>query len=233
MSNGLNENQNKRTIYRFLKRSFDIVMSFLALSLFLPFAIIISIGTAISTKANPFYPDKRLGRHGKTIYVLKFRTMYKDAETNPEKYLSEEQMEEFRHERKIENDPRVTPFGFYLRKTSLDEFPQFVNVFTGDMSLVGPRPITRKEIRENFDASERGKLLAIRPGITGNWQVFGRKDDTWNSGKRKQLVMEYLVKRSVAYDLKLLFLTIPSCLGYAVDVDKKARKARANLAKKD
>ena len=214
-----------RRVYRFFKRMTDILFSLVVLALFLPFALLIAIGTAISSKASPIYCDERLGKDGKVIGVFKFRTMYKDADSNPRKYLSRSQMRQFRHERKVTNDPRVTRFGSLLRKTSIDEIPQFLNVLIGDMSLVGPRPVTKREIYTNFSINERDLVLSVRPGITGSWQVYGRNDDTWSSGSRKRLVMDYFSHRSFWYDAKLLALTIPSCVGYTKAVEQASKHA--------
>ncbi len=209
-----------RFAYRFFKRASDIVLSLIVLALFLPFGILIAIGAAISSKSTPIYRDERLGKDGKVIRVFKFRTMYKDAESNPRKYLSRKQMREYNRERKVNNDPRITTFGAFLRKTSLDEMPQFLNVLLGDMSLVGPRPVTKREVYNNFSINERSLVLSIRPGITGQWQVYGRNDDTWSSGSRKRLVLDYCVRRSFWYDAKLLVLTIPACVGYSHNLNK-------------
>ncbi len=206
--------------YRFFKRASDIVFSLIVMALFLPFGLLIAIGAAISSKSTPIYRDERLGKDGKVIRVFKFRTMFKDAESNPRKYLSRKQMKQYRVERKVNNDPRVTVFGSLLRKTSLDEMPQFLNVLLGDMSLVGPRPVTKREIYSNFSINERTLVLSTRPGITGQWQVYGRNDDTWSSGSRKRLVLDYFNHRSFWYDAKLLALTIPSCVGYSRRVEE-------------
>lgn len=211
--------------YRFFKRAADILFSLLVLVLFLPIGIFVAIGAAISSKAMPIYRDERLGKDGKSIWVFKFRTMVKDAESNPGKYLNRSQMRQYRHERKVTNDPRVTRFGSLLRKTSIDEIPQFLNVLLGDMSLVGPRPVTKKEVYSNFSVDERSLVLSVRPGITGSWQVYGRNDDTWSSGSRKRLVMDYFSRRSLWYDAKLLMMTIPSCVGYSKAVNQASKNA--------
>ena len=216
-----------RLAYRFFKRTMDILFSLLVLAVFLPFGLIIAIGAAISSKASPIFRDERLGRDGKVIGVFKFRSMYKDAESNPRKYLSRSQMRQYRYERKVTNDPRVTRFGAFLRKTSIDEIPQFLNVLLGDMSLVGPRPVTKREIYTNFSINERDLVLSVRPGITGQWQVYGRNDDTWSSGSRKRLVMDYFNHRSLWYDAKLLVMTIPSCVGYSRHLQVVKAKSEA------
>ncbi len=219
------EHREGHFAYRFFKRAMDILFSLIVLAFFLPIGLFIAIGAGVSSKASPLYCDERLGKDGKTIRVFKFRTMYKDAETNPRKYLSRKQMRQYRTERKVTNDPRVTRFGALLRKTSLDEIPQFLNVIIGDMSLVGPRPVTKREVYANFSVDERDVVLSVRPGITGSWQVYGRNDDTWSSGSRKKLVMDYFNRRSFWYDAKLLALTIPSCVGYSSHIEEMKAKS--------
>ena len=199
-------------LYRCIKRCFDIFNSFLAILLLSWLLIIILIVQLIYTKGHPIFHDVRIGKDFKTIKVLKFRTMYYDAETNIDKYLTPEQKEEWLRERKIDKDPRITPIGKVLRKTSLDELPQLFNILFGSMSFVGPRPMTEYEVVHGFNEEEQKILLSVRPGLTGYWQVYGRSNVEFASGKRQALEMEYFSKRSLWMDLKILFLTIPAVL---------------------
>lgn len=202
--------------YRFTKRVFDIVFSAIGIVITFPFCLILSIFVMISTKSLPLFPDKRVGKKGKDIYIYKFRTMYKDSESNIKKYLNKEQIKMWNCERKVPNDPRVTRFGKILRRTSIDEIPQLLNIFIGNMSFVGPRPITRMEMDKNFTPEEQNLLYSGRPGLTGLWQVCGRTEETWMSGRRKMFDLIYFVKRSFIYDTKIFLLTIPSCFGFAL-----------------
>ena len=204
----------KEKTYFALKRAFDIFCAFILSILILPLMIIGMIISAISTKSFPIFFDIRVGKNHKIIKVLKLRTMYKDAESNIQKYLTDEQIKSWNEERKIDNDPRVTRIGKILRKTSIDEFPQLINILFGSMSFVGPRPITEFELKNNFNEEEQKFLLSVRPGLTGIWQVYGRSQDTWKSGKRKQYDLDYLKKKSTLFDIKLFILTIPSCLKF-------------------
>lgn len=138
--------------------------------------------------------------------------MVYDAETNIEKYLTPEQIQIWNRERKLDNDPRITKFGKFLRKTSLDELPQLFNILFGSMSIVGYRPMTEKEVNSHFTLKEREVLKKARPGLTGYWQVYGRSDVSFISGKRQQLEIEYFSKRSLWFDFKLIILTIPAVL---------------------
>ena len=198
--------------YRFFKRFFDIVLSLIGLIVLLPFLLLITIIQVFVTKGHPIYPDKRIGKDGKEIKVLKFRSMYYDAETNIDKYLTPEQKEIWMRERKLDDDPRITKFGKILRKTSIDELPQLVNILFGTMSLVGPRPMSRREVEEHFTAEERRILFSARPGLTGHWQVSGRNEVDFESGERQKLELEYYSKRSFRFDTKILFKTIPVVL---------------------
>ena len=111
----------------------------------------------------------------------------------------------------MENDPRITRVGKFLRKTSLDELPQLFNILFGLISVVGPRPVCEREL-DNFTDEQREKLLCVKPGLTGCWQVYGRKSATYKNGERQRLELTYLQKRGFFYDLKLIFLTIPAVL---------------------
>lgn len=200
-----------RQSYFFFKRLFDIVLSiFLILALSWLFLLILIINL-FATKGRPIFVDQRCGQYDKPIGVLKFRSMLIDAETEIQKYLNEEQLSLWEAERKIDNDPRVTTFGRFLRKTSLDELPQLFNILVGNMSFVGPRPITERELHY-FSDSEAELLLSAKPGLTGYWAVFGRSEVSFTSGKRQKLELSYFKHRSLFYDAYLFFKTIPAVL---------------------
>lgn len=198
--------------YRFFKRLFDILISLIALLLFSPILIIVFIIQLFVTKGHPIFADKRVGKNKKIINVLKFRSMVYDAETNIEKYLTPEQIEIWKQERKLDDDPRITRFGNFLRKSSIDELPQLFNILFGSMSLVGYRPMTERELNLGFNEEERNILASARPGLTGYWQVYGRSDVDFKSGKRQSLELEYFSKRGFFMDTKILFLTVPAVL---------------------
>ena len=130
------------TFYYFIKRVWDIFFAVVLLLLTSPVIIVVFIILLFCGNGTPIYADKRVGKDGKTIKVLKFRSMYKDADDNPKKYLNDEQYEQFVKERKVDNDPRITKFGKVIRKTSIYEVPQLLNILAGSMSSVGNRPIT-------------------------------------------------------------------------------------------
>lgn len=193
--------------YFFSKYTFDFLVSLISIIILLPAFIIIGIIVKCSSKGPIFFVDKRVGKNEKMIGVLKFRTMYVDAETNIEKYLTPEQIKAWKEERKLENDPRITKIGNFLRKSSLDELPQLFNILIGQMSIVGPRPISKREYDAYYNDEEKKILSTARPGLTGYWQVYGRNEVDYASGERSKLTMEYFKKRSLLLDLKIIFKT--------------------------
>ena len=193
------------------KRLFDFFSSLVVIILISWLLLILFIINFIATKGHPIYKDMRVGKNGKMIGVYKFRSMYIDANDNPDKYFTPEQKEIWLRERKVDNDPRITKFGNALRKTSLDELPQLFNILFGSMSVVGPRPISKKEL-ENFTDTQLKILFKAKPGLTGYWQVYGRSNVDFESGERQRLELEYFTKRGLFFDLKIIFLTIPAVL---------------------
>lgn len=191
-----------------LKRAFDLAFSFLFLTFFSPFFLILALSIRISSHGRAIYSHERIGRGGKAFKCYKFRTMYEDAESRLEALLRSNPTlrEEWNRSFKLKNDPRITPFGRFLRKTSLDELPQFWNVFKGDLSIVGPRPVVQEELNHHFGVKAY-KILSIRPGLTGLWQVSGRSDTSYET--RIRLDETYVDTQSFFLDLKLILKTIP------------------------
>ena len=202
---------NKSKGYFFFKRLFAIFASFLAIIVLSPLLLLTFILVKVTSKGPAIYKDVRIGKGGKHINVYKFRSMYIDSQTNPEKYLSDEQMEEWKKERKVDNDPRVTKIGRFIRKTAIDELPQLFNILKGDLAIVGPRPITTKEYN-NYSKTEIQLLTSARPGLTGYWQVYRKRNGDYSSGERQKMNVIYFEKRSLLFDLKLILLTIPSII---------------------
>ena len=164
----------------------------------------------LSSPGPVFYAAKRLGYQGRTISVYKFRTMFSDADEQLERMLSEscEHAAQWSSRYKLDNDPRVTRLGRFLRKSSLDELPQLWNVLKGDMSLVGPRPIREAEVAKYGD--NYALLKSVRPGMTGLWQVSGRS--TLSYEERVALDIRYIKTRTVWLDISILLRTIPEVL---------------------
>lgn len=192
--------------YRITKRAFDIVASSLGLIISLPLTLPVAIAIKASDGGPVIHKRICLGQNGKTYIMYKFRTMVEDAD-NLERWLTPEQLDEYHAECKIENDPRITKVGKFLRKTSIDELPQLLTILRGDMSLVGPRPVVASE-RHHYTDSEFEFLLTAKPGLTGYWQVNGRSDSTYESGKRQALELYYAANQSFLMDIKILFMTI-------------------------
>lgn len=198
--------------YFFFKRAFDIVSSFLLILIISWFVLILFIINLFATKGHPIYKDERIGKKAKTVYILKFRSMFFDANDHPEKYLNEEQMEQWKFQRKVDDDPRITKFGKFLRKTSLDELPQLFNILFGTMSVVGPRPISKMELDAQFTKGEQELYLSQRPGLISYWAVNGRSSADFDTGERQKLELEYFQKRGLWFDFCLIFKAIPAVL---------------------
>lgn len=193
------------TGYRFIKRAFDIVFSGVACLVGLVPGALVCAAICLDTPGGPIFRQERVGMNGRPIRIFKLRTMYADAHDHPERYLSPGQMAQWGREQKVDDDPRVTRVGRLLRRTSLDEVPQFLNVLKGDLSVIGPRPVTEAETWEFGDA--RDEFLSCRPGITGWWQVTERNDATWANGERQLLELFYVRHASIPLDLRIFFRT--------------------------
>ncbi len=194
-----------------VKRLFDLVFSLSVLLIGAPVYLFIALAICLTSKGRPIYAQRRIGRGGKPFACYKFRSMYRDADERLQSLLDEnlEFKREWERDRKLKNDPRVTPLGAFLRKTSLDELPQFFNVFKGDISVVGPRPVVKEEV-ELYMGPAAGKILSIRPGVTGLWQVSGRNNTTYQ--ERLDLEQRYVRERSFWMDLKIIIKTLPVML---------------------
>jgi len=190
------------------KRIFDVFFSLSALILLSPLYLLIALVIFFSTGSSPFFSQKRVGRGGKLFTCYKFRTMVPDAEKKLKELLAsrEDLRKEWEERHKLLHDPRVTYIGQFLRKTSLDELPQFWNVLKGDLSVVGPRAVVMEEIEQQFKEKAQ-HILTIRPGITGLWQVNGRSLTTYQ--ERIDLDERYVNSRHLILDLKIVFKTVP------------------------
>jgi exopolysaccharide production protein ExoY len=192
------------------KRIVDIAIALSAIVLLAPLLIICFAATVWSSPGPALFRHRRVGFNGRNFDCLKFRTMVTDAPDRLRELLESDPMAaaEWAANRKLQYDPRVTAIGAILRKSSLDELPQLFNVLRGDMSTVGPRPVTEEELVRY--SSSVGAYLACRPGITGLWQVSGRSTVTYD--KRVACDTFYALNWSMALDAKILIVTIPSLL---------------------
>ena len=196
----------KRT-YRFIKRTVDIIASIIGIILLIPITIFVYISNLVTRNRGPiFFIQERIGKDGKIFKMYKFRTMVVNAGEILNRYIEEETEigKEYIKNKKIHNDPRITKVGNFLRKTSLDEFPQFINVLKGNMSLVGPRPYLIREIKDMSDYYYY--IIKERPGVTGPWQVSGRSNISFED--RLELDYKYAMNKSLKNDFIILIKTI-------------------------
>jgi len=197
--------------YAIQYRVFDIFFSLGAILILLPILMTVSILLKLSSpKTSIFFVQKRLGLNGKLFDVYKFKTMIPNAEEELEKILSSNQKlkEEYLTFRKLKNDPRIIPkIGNFLRKTSLDELPQFFNVLLGQMSIVGPRPYIKNEFDIYPTEYELMKVTAVKPGVTGYWQIIPERHDT-TFKNRVMLDLEYIEKKTFLLDLYIIWKTL-------------------------
>ena len=190
-------------MYRIIKRILSILFSVISIIVLSPLFIIISLIVKISSKGSVFFIHERIGFQGKKFKLIKFRTMVDNAEDMIASF-NPEQKKEWEENFKLKDDPRITKIGKFLRKTSLDELPQLINILKGDMSFVGPRPIVEDELSWYGDNKE--KLLSVKPGLTGWWAVNGRSDVPYP--ERCDLELYYVDRVSFGFDLLVLVKTL-------------------------
>jgi Undecaprenyl-phosphate galactose phosphotransferase WbaP len=199
-----------RTCSHIFKRSFDISICLLIALMIWPMFLLVGLAVQVTSPGPMFYWQRRIGRNGKEFRLWKFRTMVVDADAVLEKHLENDGAlrAEWQRDHKLRNDPRVTAIGALLRRTSLDELPQFWNILCGEMSLVGPRPIRQPEVEKYgtiFDQYRR-----VTPGLTGMWQISGRNNTTYE--RRTQLDEYYVRNWSISLDLYILLRTLKTII---------------------
>ena len=189
-------------MFKVIKRLFDIIVSFLGLLILSPLFLLLTILIKCDSKGPVFFIQKRVGRNGKKFGIFKFRTMRINAEELIASFTPE-QLKEWKENFKLKNDPRITRVGKFLRNTSLDELPQLINIFIGNMSLVGPRPIVEEELE--WYGEKKSVLLSVRPGLTGWWATNGRSEVSYPD--RCDYELYYVYNCSLLLDIKILFKT--------------------------
>lgn len=215
MKNEKKNLKNERKInyfYLFIKRLFDIIMSCIGLIVLIPITIIIKIAYMCSGDfATVFFTQNRIGQYGKEFKFYKYRSMVPNADEILFEMLknNKEVAEEYAKNKKLKDDPRITKVGNFIRKTSIDELPQLINVLKGDMSLVGNRPYLPREKKDM--GKYFNDIVKTKPGITGYWQVSGRSDVTFE--KRLKLEKYYSNNATLMLDVKILFKTVGVVLG--------------------
>ena len=192
-------------LYKLIKNIFDLFFSLLIIIIFCPLFFLISLLIKLSSRGPIFFSQERIGRNNIPFKCIKFRTMYPEAKDILENLLAKNPAlkKEFEETHKLKDDPRITTIGKLLRKTSLDELPQFINVLMGEMSIVGPRPIVKEEKRKY--GKNLKKVLSIKPGLTGLWQVSGRNNLTYK--RRVMLDLNYIENFNLLMDLRIIIRT--------------------------
>ena len=209
----MGERNKNRRFYHLVKRMIDVVLSLFGLVLISPFVVIIAIHIKIDSKGPVFFKHHRIGKNGKPFSMYKFRTMKDGAEAMINDFTPE-QLEEWNENFKLKDDPRITRIGKFLRKTSLDELPQLINILRGDMSIVGPRPVIEVELEEY--GNDKDEFLSIRPGLTGWWASNGRSEISYP--ERCSYELYYVRNESFWLDVKVMFLSV-----FSVFLHKGAR----------
>lgn len=206
---------------RVAKRAFDVLGAMVGMIILVPVFLLVALAIKIKDPSGPLiFRHRRLSRDGQPVYIYKFRTMlwkYCDGPNRPFKSAEDtframgrtDLVKEFQKTQKVENDPRVSRFGQFLRRSSLDELPQLWNVFIGDLSIVGPRPIIASELAHY--GANKASFLALKPGMTGLWQISGRSDLSYD--ERVKLDIYYVEHWSLFLDLRILFKTVFALLG--------------------
>lgn len=193
----------KKTSYFVCKRIFDIVLSAIGLVLSIIPMIVIACLIRIGSEGSAIYVHNRVGKNGKPLPLLKFRTMYTGAEDMIDNFTPE-QKAEWEENFKLDDDPRITKIGKFLRRSSLDELPQLLNVLKGELSIVGPRPVVEEEIERYIE--DRDKFLSVTPGLTGYWQAYARS--TCSYEERVKMEFYYIENANFWWDIKIMFATV-------------------------
>ena len=200
-----------RLIYSITKRLFDIIVGLLGIVLLVPVTIIIKLACIVTKDYAPiFYSHVRIGKNGKEFKLYKFRSMVPNADAVLMEMLKDKKIaDEYNKNKKLKNDPRITKIGKIIRKTSLDEIPQFINILKGDMSLVGNRPYLPREKKDM--GKYYNDIIKTKPGLTGYWQVSGRSNVSFKNGLK--LEQYYSNNHSMKLDIEIIFKTVKVVLG--------------------
>lgn len=203
----IKSSHRQQKVYLAAKRVLDILVSVVGLIVtFLPMVIIVLL-IKLETPGPAIYIHNRIGKDGKPLPLLKFRSMFINADEMIASFTPE-QTAEWEKNFKLEHDPRITKIGRFLRKSSMDELPQLVNVLKGELSLVGPRPIVTEELEKYGE--NRTKLLSVTPGLTGYWQAYARNSCSYE--ERMEMELLYAEKANFLWDIKIMFATVGSVL---------------------
>lgn len=195
--------------YEIVKRLIDILCSLFGLIVLSPVFLVTALLIKLEDGGPVIYCARRVGRNGEGICIYKFRSMKRNAE-RLEDMLTPQELAEYRRNFKLARDPRITRIGNFIRKTSIDELPQLVNILRGELSIVGPRPVLEEETQ--LYGPYRSLLLSVKPGLTGLWQSKGRSRVTYETGERQRMELTYIAQRSMWFDVKIIFWTVLAVL---------------------
>ncbi len=201
------ETAHQRKGYGMCKRMLDIVLSLMGLAVMCLPMVIIGLLIKLESPGPAIFVHHRFGKDGKELPLLKFRTMHMNAEQMIEAFTPE-QMQEWKQNFKLDNDPRITRIGSFLRRSSLDELPQLINILKGDLSIVGPRPVVEEELERYRD--QKAKFLSVMPGLTGYWQAYARSSCTYE--QRMEMELYYVDHANFWWDIKIMFATVGAVL---------------------
>lgn len=196
-----------KRVYQFVKRVFDVIFSAIALVLLAVPMTLIALMIKIESPGPAIFVHNRIGQQGRPLPLIKFRSMHMNAEHMIELFTPE-QRKEWEENFKLDNDPRITKIGGFLRRTSLDELPQFINILKGELSVVGPRPVVDEELERYGNNKE--KFLSVPPGLTGYWQAYARSTCTYE--QRMEMELYYVGHANLWWDIKIIFATVGAVL---------------------
>lgn len=197
----------RNTAYRVVKRFLDVVLSAVGMVVLSPVLLLICVIIRLDSPGPAFYVHHRVGKDGKPLPLYKFRTMRVGAE-NMLDTLTPEQRKEWDENFKVDGDPRITRVGRFLRKSSLDELPQLLNILKGELSIVGPRPVVTAELERYGE--NKDKFLSVMPGLTGYWQAYTRSDGSYE--ERMEMELYYVENANLLWDIKIFFATFGAVL---------------------
>lgn len=201
---------DRKKLYRAVKRGFDFCASSVTLVLLSPVLLLIMLLIKLEDHGPAIYRHVRVGMNGRQISIYKFRSMKVNADRLDD-MLTPEQLEQYHREFKVDNDPRITKIGNFLRKTSLDELPQLLNIIKGELSVVGPRPVVMEEL-DKYTSAQRARFLSVKPGLTGYWQAYARNNASYESGERQKMELYYVDHASFLLDMKIILKTVVAVL---------------------
>lgn len=192
-----------RKVYFFAKRLMDLVLSVMALAVLIVPMGIVALLIKLDSPGPAFYIHKRIGKNGKPLPLLKYRSMHVNADQMIKEFTPE-QKAEWEANFKLEHDPRITRMGKFLRRSSLDELPQLINIIKGELSIVGPRPVVKDELEKYGE--NKARFLSVTPGLTGYWQAYARSTCTYE--KRMEMELHYVENANFWWDIKIMFATV-------------------------